>query len=137
MGALLFFFFTQIALARCKWARNGGQTRRRGFSGGGCSRRGGRSELNLIERFLPGLLCKLRRHAGTAAISRRMTTVVFSSGLLRLLGKRQGRARGSEGGISSPPPTFYLRLNIFVRAASQKPVSSPQWPVGSGLVLRR
>lgn len=35
--------------------------------------------------ILPCLLCKLRRHAGTAAISRRMTTVVFSSGLLRLV----------------------------------------------------
>lgn len=35
--------------------------------------------------ILPCLLCKLRRHAGTAAISRRMTTVLFSSGLLRLV----------------------------------------------------
>lgn len=116
---LLLLFFTQIVLAGCKWGPEWRSD----------------AELQLLRQWLqpprrqiwikshweipPCLLCKLRRHAGTAAISRRMTTVVSSSGLLQRLVLSDsahptgGRVRGRGERVSSSPPPFLSAAEYF------------------------
>lgn len=81
------------------------------------------TDLNKISfSHLPSLLCKLRRHAGTAAIKQRMTMVMFLMAcctrlLLQpdishsLVGQRRHGGKERKGNLLSSP--LYLWLNIL------------------------